>query len=74
MQYIGMEVITCGRGAQSSRVPPDFYCHLPQLLKSYCQCSGCKLPECTRGERQLEKVHAMCDQESFRHLTSSDCS
>ncbi|CAK9061198.1 unnamed protein product, partial [Durusdinium trenchii] len=40
MQYVGMEVITCGRGTESSRVPPDFYC-----------------------ERQIEKVHAMCDQE-----------
>ncbi|CAJ1404573.1 unnamed protein product [Effrenium voratum] len=26
MQYVGMEVITCGRGTESSRVPPDFYC------------------------------------------------
>ncbi|CAE7614519.1 PIP5K1B [Symbiodinium natans] len=41
MQYVGMEVITCGNGTASSRVPPDFYC-----------------------ERQIEKVHAMCDQET----------
>lgn len=41
MQYVGMEFLTCGRGTESSRVPPDFYC-----------------------ERQIEKVHTMCDQES----------
>eukprot|EP00434_Breviolum_minutum_P028981 symbB.v1.2.025639.t1/scaffold2502.1/size77591/4 len=40
MQYVGMELLTCGRGTESSRVPPDFYC-----------------------ERQIEKVHAICDQE-----------
>ena len=28
MQYVGMEVITCGNGFASSRVPPDFYCAL----------------------------------------------
>ena len=26
MQYVGMEVITCGNGTASSRVPPDLYC------------------------------------------------
>jgi len=41
MQYVGMEVVTCGRGTQSSRVPPDYYC-----------------------ERQIEKVHSLCSQES----------
>ena len=28
MQYVGMEFLTCGRGTESSRVPPDFYCAL----------------------------------------------
>ena len=28
MQYVGMELLTCGRGTESSRVPPDFYCPL----------------------------------------------
>ena len=31
MQYVGMELLTCGRGTESSRVPPDFYCPLGQL-------------------------------------------
>ena len=31
MQYVGMELLTCGRGTESSRVPPDFYCPLGQV-------------------------------------------
>ncbi|CAE7747515.1 PIP5K1B [Symbiodinium sp. CCMP2592] len=49
MQYVGMEVITCGNGFASSRVPPDFYC-----------------------ERQIEKVHAMCEQVKPNQLERRD--
>ena len=40
MQYVGMEFLTCGRGTESSRVPPDFYCDLDALGSANCSCDG----------------------------------
>ena len=37
MQYVGMELLTCGRGTESSRVPPDFYCPLGLQKNEFCQ-------------------------------------